>query len=129
MKAPREARWDLPSDLEAVGKGRQMVRETLTGWGILDRGLVEDALIVVSELYTNAVQYGAQPITMSMCLIGRCLGGEISDHGPIFDRPPHANSEDEHGRGLQLVEALVTRWGIDPAKHGPGKAVWFRRCW
>ncbi|MFE2046454.1 ATP-binding protein [Streptomyces sp. NPDC059477] len=42
------------------------------------------------------------------------------------DRPQvrEATAEDEHGRGLALVEALADRWGYCPRAHGIGKAVW-----
>ncbi|MFC6087382.1 ATP-binding protein [Sphaerisporangium aureirubrum] len=122
--SPREAQWDLPADPKTVGKGRDVVRDTLIAWGLTD--LVSDVVVIVSELYTNAVRYGAAPITLRLRVAGRCLSGEITDHGAIFELPPHAAADDEHGRGLQIVAALSTGWGIDP--HRVGKVVWFTKC-
>jgi anti-sigma regulatory factor (Ser/Thr protein kinase) len=98
----------------------------LIEWELPD--LVDDVLVMVSELYTNAVRYGAAPITLRVRIAGRCLGGEIADRGAYFVpsvRP--AEDDQENGRGLQIVAALSTRWGVDPQHDG--KVVWFHRCW
>lgn len=130
MDGPREAHWDLPADPQAVSKVREMVRGTLAAWDV-PGGLVDDVELVISELVTNAILYGEPPITMALTVTGRCVGGEISDRGPARPRVPRqrASDDDDHGRGLPIVAALATRWGVDPALGGAGKVVWFRRCW
>lgn len=85
-------------------------------------------LLIVSEVYTNAVLYGLPPITLRLHVTGRCLGGEITDHGAVFvPGPPSTVGDEESGRGLQIVAALSTCWGIDPQQSG--KVVWFTKCW
>ncbi|MFC6080838.1 ATP-binding protein [Sphaerisporangium aureirubrum] len=123
--AARETSWDLPAHAEAVRDSRDMVRETLTAWGL--SAPVSDVLVIVSELHTNAIRYGAAPITLRLRLTGRCLGGEVADRGTHFAPPPRPADDQENGRGLQIVAALSTGWGIDPQPDG--KAVWFTRCW
>jgi anti-sigma regulatory factor (Ser/Thr protein kinase) len=102
-----------------------VVRDTLIAWGLAE--LVSDVLVIVSELYTNAVRYGVPPITLRLRLTGRCLCGEVSDFGVIFVPTLRTASDDaESGRGLQIVAALATGWGVDPQPIG--KAVWFTKC-
>ncbi len=121
---PRQARWDLPADPEAVPKSRQMVRDALTEWKVPD--LIEGTELVVSKLATNAIKHGKQPIALSLHASGRCVGGEVSDGGAVFEPPPPPPPDAIGGRGLRLVDAVATRWGIDLAKAG--KVVWFRLC-
>ncbi|WP_344056394.1 ATP-binding protein, partial [Sphaerisporangium rubeum] len=119
---PREVQWDLPDDRGAVCKGREIVRAVLREWGLDE--LIDDAETIVSELYTNALRHGVAPYTLSLRVAGRCLGGEVTDHGPLFVPPQlPADDDQEHGRGLRIVAAYSTGWGVDPAEVG--KVVWF----
>jgi serine/threonine-protein kinase RsbW len=123
-----EEHWDLPPDLAAVGKGRRMAREVLVSWG-LERDLVDETELVVGELLANAIRHGEAPTTLSMRFAGRCIGGEVHDQGDMFEAPPEASKDAEHGRGLHIVDAYVDQWGVDPAGDGRGKVVWWKRCW
>jgi hypothetical protein len=50
--------------------------------------------------------------------------GEVSDASPLAPRPPvAAHAEDEGGRGLLLVDAIATDWGVD--LYHQSKTVWF----
>jgi len=90
-------------------------------------GLVDDAAVVVSELVGNAVRHGrALP---GGGLIARWhvatdgLRVEVVDGGPGPGAiRTKAGADAEGGRGLELVEALATRWGSTPAR--PGTVVW-----
>jgi anti-sigma regulatory factor (Ser/Thr protein kinase) len=83
-----------------------------------------DALLVVSELVTNALIHGAPPIRLTM----RCVDGQtvvrVTDTGepPILGRQPAA-ADAVSGRGLRLLEVLATDWGVDT--HANGKTFWF----
>jgi len=46
----------------------------------------------------------------------------VHDHASYEPRKQRPDSEDEHGRGLQIVAALSERWGTRPTDRG--KAVW-----
>jgi hypothetical protein len=135
MPQPRfSERLELAAILTAVGCSRMFVETTLTKWGA--SSVVDDALLVVSELVTNSVK--ATGITTSepnwaelaeLNLIGvRLLGLERSIVIEVWDADPqepvaqNAEFEAESGRGLLLVEAVTSRWGSRPAS--PGKVVW-----
>lgn len=137
MNSSLEAQWDLPADPQAVGKGRDMVRDTLDSWALSDLLAIDDVVLAISELCTNAMIHGSAPITLRLCVTGRCLVGEVVDQGAVFEVPrPRVSpddqldqdDEDEHGRGLNIVAALVGSWGVK-ALPGGGKAVRFRCCW
>jgi anti-sigma regulatory factor (Ser/Thr protein kinase) len=85
----------------------------------------------VSELVTNAIRHGQTPtggdITLTLCVTGRCVHGEVCDHGDGIPRQVCAGDDGEGGRGLFLVAAYTTDWGVSPLSSG-GKRVWFDIC-
>ena len=118
---PREAAWDLPRDPAAVGKARALVREALASWGLT--AMAETAAILVSELVTNAIVHGGDPVALHLIAADRAIRGEVIDHSTAMPTMSTPKPDDEGGRGLAIVEALASRWGVDPG-HG-SKAVWF----
>src|SRR5262249_45194058 len=79
-----------------------------------------DARLVVSELVTNAVLHARTPIELQV-LVGRAtLRIEVTDSG--LDRPRMWAERDRGGRGLPIVEAVATGWGI--LDQGSRKTVW-----
>ncbi len=78
------------------------------------------AILVASELVTNAVMHGAEPITLAADWDGVCVYLHVSDGTPdtaaVKAQAPHPDHTG--GRGLILVETLCRRWGAD------GKKVW-----
>jgi anti-sigma regulatory factor (Ser/Thr protein kinase) len=118
--------WDIPHTSEAVGEARALVRQTLADWGM--PALADRAELVVSELVTNAVRYGAAPIILALSVIGpAALAGSVADGGPGQLRLPPAEPDLDAvgGRGLGIVRDLVNRWGVWPDSGGIGKTVWF----
>lgn len=83
----------------------------------------ETVALLVSELATNAVIHAKTPFEVLVRLGDGVVRWEVHDEaGSELHRPP--TSQDElGGRGLQLVEALARRWGIDQLVDG--KTVWF----
>ncbi|MFI5619947.1 SpoIIE family protein phosphatase [Streptomyces sp. NPDC051567] len=113
----------------SVAAARAFVRDTLQGWGFAD--IVDDAVVLTSELVTNAVVHAG---TRAEVLCLRTQGGirvEVADRYPERELPlrypgerPYADPDRESGRGLMLCAALATRWGVEyTATH---KHVWFR---
>jgi len=108
-----------------VPTARGFVTELLDGW---PGEVQETAALLVSELATNAVRHGSgQDFDVSV----RFGPGEgalwvgVTDNGPgspIARKPPVT---DEHGRGLQLVGLLATRWGVRRARGSNTKTLWF----
>ncbi|MDH2424702.1 ATP-binding protein [Sphaerisporangium sp. TRM90804] len=131
MHPPLEACWDLPQDVAALSKVREIVHSTLHAWGL--GGVADDIVIVVSELCANAMSYGQPPITLTLHLVDQHIDGEVTDGGAVFVPPQRSAPDDpshllvtlsERGRGLVMVSSLTTAWGFSPAPRG-GKTVWF----
>ena len=75
-----------------------------------------DALIIVSELATNAIRHGGAPteddeLTLHAAILPGGLRLEVSDPGPGFEPGGHGPRPDG-GYGLQLLDRLATRWGV-----------------
>ncbi|MFI1307657.1 ATP-binding protein [Streptomyces sioyaensis] len=115
----------LEPHVRAVPQARRIIRTELARWGLAEH--VEIAELLVSELVTNAVQHAWGPLQlrMSHSPVDRTLRCDVADGcpaAPPADRPP-ARADEDHGRGLHLVDQLSTRWG---ARHtAAGKTVWF----
>ncbi|MEV6316046.1 SpoIIE family protein phosphatase [Streptomyces sp. NPDC051776] len=120
--------WKLPTEPKSVARARELTREQLTAWGL--EQLVDTAELLVSELVTNALRYGAgiplgEPggeIRLRL-LLDTTLVCEVWDGGLVQPRRRRARDTDEGGRGLQLVGLLSAGWG---SRRTPrGKTVWF----
>jgi anti-sigma regulatory factor (Ser/Thr protein kinase) len=86
--------------------------------------LVQDVLIVVSELVTNAVRCGASEGVVAYYLENSYLQVTVTDNGVGWPRLRDAGPTDEQGRGLLVVCRLATTVGADPVDGG--KQVWAR---
>jgi hypothetical protein len=87
-----------------------------------------DLVLVASELAANAVVHARTRFTVALSLDGRLLRIEVTDLNPHLPVPLIAAPEAESGRGLAVVEALSTDWGIADIS-GPGKVVWATLPW
>lgn len=121
----------------APGSARGLVRAALREWAELglpgtekltDR-LADDAMVVVSELVTNAVVHAGTDVEL-VCRLEDTdsIVVEVADHHP--SRAPRDNSAEpayetpEFGRGLRLVSTLAEAWGVT---YRTGvKTVWAR---
>ncbi|MEZ0089193.1 SpoIIE family protein phosphatase [Streptacidiphilus sp. EB129] len=111
--------WDLAPDFAGVAEARRIAAAQLDAWGLTEAGFVTE--LVVSELVTNAIRYGAPPIQLRL-IHDRSLICEVSDGNPSSPHLRRARVFDEGGRGLLLVAQLTTRWGT---RHSPtGKTIW-----
>lgn len=82
----------------------------------------ELAQLVVSELVTNAIRYGAHPIRLRLIHDAATLICEVSDTSHTAPHLRRAKTWDEGGRGLLLVAQLTQRWG---SRHtAEGKTIW-----
>ncbi|MEV5441020.1 ATP-binding protein [Streptomyces sp. NPDC052644] len=91
-------------------QARRIARAYLPLWGLA--GLADTAVLVVSELVTNAVQHGTGTIGLRVRPYAAELLIEVSDGNPTPPRPRHAGDDEEDGRGLLLVDAFAARWGV-----------------
>jgi two-component sensor histidine kinase len=111
---------ELPRNEGAPALGRRAVAALA---GTLSPGLTEDACLLVSELVTNSVRYGAGPVVRLRIHATERSGlrCEVLDDGTGFVPMLPAAERDAGGWGLQLVDRLADRWGVaDGSTH-----VWF----
>ena len=135
-------------DPSAVGPARAFVRDAVRKWG--GETVVDDAVLIASELVTNAIVHAGTPAEVS-CALLRDLSGEASAvRVAVADRHPgraipalNGGWEDEavpaeggksefgmpefgmseRGRGLYLSTQLASSWGVQYT-HAI-KQVWF----
>ncbi|HET6864841.1 MAG TPA: ATP-binding protein [Solirubrobacteraceae bacterium] len=89
----------------------------------LDNRALQDAELLTSELVTNAVLHGRGPIELTVLLDETHLTVDVTDHGNGFERPAREprGLDAVGGQGLNIVDALANRWGIQPGRS----RVWF----
>ncbi|MFC9621736.1 SpoIIE family protein phosphatase [Streptomyces sp. NPDC056930] len=112
--------WDVPSDPAAVSRVRADVTRRLETWGL--EQLVFTAELIVSELATNAIRYGSQPIRLRLLHDGSSLICEVADGSSTSPHLRRAASTDEGGRGLFLIAQFAQRWGTRYTARG--KIIW-----
>ena len=95
--------------------------EHTTTWGFGEE-LCEDATLIVTELVANAIRHAGTTIGVRLRRIPEGLRLEVSDGSPRQVRPASPSLLDEGGRGLALVDALATHYGVEG--HPTGKTVW-----
>ncbi|MGY1397336.1 ATP-binding protein [Streptomyces sp. SS10] len=123
--AERRFRFELAAHPGSPAQARRLTRARLTGWSVCE-DTCDTAALVVSELVTNAIVHTASSHVVCELHDGAdLLRIAVRDEGCAPGRP-RANTrqqpEEEHGRGLLLVDALCHAWGAH--EHGPGLLVW-----
>jgi anti-sigma regulatory factor (Ser/Thr protein kinase) len=112
---------DLPGQPESVSRARDFVRQRLLAHGLAH--LVDDVMLVVSELAANAVKYAQTPFKVSLQSVEQALLLKVVDGSPRGLVHVPAQVLDISGRGLTIVALLNHDWGVD-AQAGGGKSVW-----
>ncbi|MBI0377286.1 ATP-binding protein [Streptomyces albiflaviniger] len=119
----RERGFPLPCIPEAIGSVRRHASMVLTDWNV-PPDTADDALLVISELATNAITYALAPaiLRLAWTKVGseRFLRIEVTDAGPAPHTQP--SEPEEHGRGTLIVAALSTRHGL--RAHPGGITRW-----
>ncbi|MFR9788376.1 SpoIIE family protein phosphatase [Streptomyces sp. MB22_4] len=119
LTSEQVAEWDVPSDPSAVSGLRRAVTGRLEEWGLDEPAFGME--LVLSELVTNAIRYGSEPIRLRL-IRDRALICEVADGSNTSPHLRYAATTDEGGRGLFLVQQMTERWGT---RYSPqGKVIW-----
>jgi anti-sigma regulatory factor (Ser/Thr protein kinase) len=111
--------WRVP---EAARHARRFTRRTLLAWGVRP-DVMDPALLVVSELVTNALVHTDGRVRLDLTLINHRLRIAVTDSSPRTPvKPTSLGWEATGGRGILLVEAMAESWGTVPVSGG--KQVW-----
>ncbi|MBA0049451.1 ATP-binding protein [Streptomyces sp. AJS327] len=110
---------------------RDFTRQALHDWGWLpaatadQRAAAEDALLVVSELVTNACLHADGPEELRVGTGAKVLRLEVVDlgSGSPSPRTPHRAGR-PGGHGMFIVQRLCLDWGVVRNSDGAGKTVW-----
>ncbi|MET9111557.1 SpoIIE family protein phosphatase [Streptomyces zhihengii] len=109
--------WRLP---DAVLHARRFTARTLRSWGVREEA--DAALLVVSELVTNAIAHTRGEVRLNLTLSSDRLRVAVTDASPRSPVKPQVEWDATGGRGLLIVEATTAAWGAVPLSGG--KQVW-----
>jgi anti-sigma regulatory factor (Ser/Thr protein kinase) len=113
--------WTLPAAARSVPQARHSVVDTLLEWGLPE--LCETAILLVSEVVTNAVLHARTDVVLKVETADVGVRVAVTDSSVV--RPtsrPHSSTATT-GRGLRMLDVLADSWGSDVTDSG--KTVWF----
>jgi anti-sigma regulatory factor (Ser/Thr protein kinase) len=120
---PREARMRMTAEAAGLAPMRALLRRLLHSWRMPDEG---DGVIelLATELAANVIDHaGDAAMTLIIRYLGPAVRVEVGDGSRELPRRREAGPADLDGRGLALLEALASSWGVVPTRAG--KRVWF----
>ncbi|MEO3788915.1 ATP-binding protein [Nonomuraea sp. B10E15] len=94
-----------------------------------DHPVVDEAVLALSELVTNALRHSnAKPYTLiglTVAAAGGAVYVGVRDPGSTFSAPHiRQEPEAEDGRGLLIINQIAQEWGVREHGHGLGRTVW-----
>jgi serine/threonine-protein kinase RsbW len=120
----REA-FDLAACATSVAEARHRALAWLFRYTVGEQA-AEAAVLIVSELVTNAIVHsGSDVVSCVLRLGGGLLRIEVTDRGVGVEEPAVRKPADDDvsGRGLLLVNAVSEAWGVSQALPA-GRTVW-----
>jgi anti-sigma regulatory factor (Ser/Thr protein kinase) len=113
----------LPHTTDSVRRARRTIAAFLEPAEV-PISIIDDVLLLVSELVTNAVVHAGSPAVVRLDAdverIKVAVADSDADRTPKVVQPEPFSSS---GRGVLLVDRLAARWGVEPQRQG--KVVWF----
>lgn len=118
-----EQRLTLAAGLQAPAHARAWTAQHLP---TLPKHVVEDALLLVSELVTNAVRHGRPDVTITLRIDRDRIRIAVRDGSDTLPVVPSGQPSVDRptGRGLLIVAATARDWGVERASGSAGKTVW-----
>lgn len=115
-----QANRSFPPDATSPRAARQFVGSLL---GHPEDEATQMALVLTSELVTNAVLHARTPVDVRVEFDAERMRVEVADGDPCIPGPLPCTTDALAGRGLFLVQELAVAWGAAAADGG--KVVWF----
>ncbi|MFC5637140.1 ATP-binding protein [Streptomyces bullii] len=111
-----------------VRAARQWTRERLESlpWTAAEPETVDDIVLAVSELLTNAHMHAHSDAHLVLTWDGDCLHVSVHDDDPTLPRQRDPKAGEESGRGMGIVRELADDWGMTCQRHGKTVAACFR---
>ncbi|MDK0523977.1 SpoIIE family protein phosphatase [Streptomyces sp. ML-6] len=122
-RAPRLHQYIHQADPEGLSDARTIVRQALTDWDMAE--LADDAELVTDELLVNVLLHTEGGAVLTLEVLPepvRRVRLSVQDRSSAWPRRRSPGETATSGRGLLLLDAVATRWGVEP--RGEGKAVW-----
>lgn len=112
----------VPGDARAVRHARRFTSRLCERAG-LDGDMCATAVLLTSELVTNAVVHGRSEARLRVLVGQGRIRVEVGDDNSRYPVVQAADPDALDGRGLQLLDVVATRWGV--REDTVGKIVWF----
>jgi anti-sigma regulatory factor (Ser/Thr protein kinase) len=112
--------WEFSAELSSPEQARHHTADALMAWGV-DQ-FASDAVLIVSELVTNAVTHAMAPPRLELRYDGSTLWIGVHDNGPGTPEIAEWNRDATGGLGLRVVGGLARRWYVEP--DDTGKTIW-----
>ena len=100
-------------------------RKFVLGETEVEEIVADNVALMVSELASNAVLHARTAYSVTATRHGDLVRGEVRDGSSLMPHVRQYGLDAPTGRGLRIVDALATRWGVLPGVDGEGKTVWF----
>jgi anti-sigma regulatory factor (Ser/Thr protein kinase) len=113
-------RLQLEPAATAASLVRRELRRLTCSTGFARR--LDDAQLAATELVTNAVLHGREPITVEIVVTADVLRVAVTDGSGVSPSFSLLDPTAVTGRGLLLVASVADRWGVEPQPDG--KTVW-----
>lgn len=110
---------ELPPQPSSASRARALAREQIAG---LPGETIDTVALLVTELVTNAVLHARTDLHLEVEVRPQAVVLRVSDGSARTPVVRHYRTDDVTGRGVALVEALATRWGVETTPTG--KCVW-----
>jgi anti-sigma regulatory factor (Ser/Thr protein kinase) len=116
-----EQTWEFAAAHQAPGEAREVLVGGLRRRGH-DDAFLHDVRLIVTELAANAVVHARSPFSVSLSDRGSIVRIRVGDQSPVAPAMRDTSRTRSSGRGLRMISALATRWGVDYTPGG--KVVW-----